>query len=481
MRISAIISGILLGIVTAKRSVDRWNWSHNIEFSAKYIEQPATVEELQSTVKNATGKVKVVGTAHSFNDIADTEGTQINLDKFNDISVDLDTFSVTFGAGINYSKLIKALTENKMSLLGLPSLPHINIVGSVVTGTHSAGLHKQQMATYVSAISFVDPHGQIKKLTRKEHNLMFYRHLHSFGTLGIIYEMTMDIYEEYGVDKCIYQNMPWDVVKDKKKWKQINNEHGFISYFTDWKSETMSSVWIGSQHFVENGNYDADHEKHYTESCPETYYGGQLIQKIHPVNDRDSEPCVESGFGMWNEKIYHFKPELPPSSAGDEIQSEFFVEKDHFLDALLDLYHEGHLFRDYVQITEIRGVQMDFIPLSPFKHRNSFGIHFTWKHDFENVYKAAKEVQRILKPYDYRVHYGKFFHPEPDNGLFKSFNHDLGELRQLIQNQGNSKFINCFAERVLYDNQNCQLDSNYERWAAELEEKIAREKHSDEL
>ena len=274
MRISAIISGILLGIVTAKRSVDRWNWSHNIEFSAKYIEQPATVEELQSTVKNATGKVKVVGTAHSFNDIADTEGTQINLDKFNDISVDLDTFSVTFGAGINYSKLIKALTENKMSLLGLPSLPHINIVGSVVTGTHSAGLHKQQMATYVSAISFVDPHGQIKKLTRKEHNLMFYRHLHSFGTLGIIYEMTMDIYEEYGVDKCIYQNMPWDVVKDKKKWKQINNEHGFISYFTDWKSETMSSVWIGSQHFVENGNYDADHAKHYTESCPETYYGG---------------------------------------------------------------------------------------------------------------------------------------------------------------------------------------------------------------
>ena len=239
----------------------------------------------------------------------------------------------------------------------------------------------------------------------------------------------MDVYEEYGVDKCIYQNMSWDIVKDKKKWKQLNNEHGFISYFTDWKSEVMSTVWIGSQHFVEHGDYEADHAKHYTESCPETYYGGKLIQRIHPVNDRDSEPCVESGFGMWNKKIYHFKPELPPSSDGDEIQSEFFVEKEHFLDALLDLYHEGHLFRDYVQITEIRGVQMDFIPLSPFKHRNSFGIHFTWKHDFENVYKATKEVQRILRPYDYRVHYGKYFHTEPDNGLFKSFNHDLGELR----------------------------------------------------
>ena len=97
---------------------------------------------------------------------------------------------------------------------------------------------------------------------------MFYRHLHSFGTLGIIYEMTMDVYEEYGVDKCIYQNMPWDVVKDKKKWKKLNNEHGFISYFTDWYSETMSTVWIGSQHFVEHGDYSTDHAKDYTESCP---------------------------------------------------------------------------------------------------------------------------------------------------------------------------------------------------------------------
>ena len=52
------------------------------------------------------------------------------------------TFEVTFGAGINYSKLIEALKEKKMALLGLPSLPHINVVGSIVTGTHSAGLHK---------------------------------------------------------------------------------------------------------------------------------------------------------------------------------------------------------------------------------------------------------------------------------------------------------------------------------------------------
>ena len=100
--------------------------------------------------------------------------------------------------------------------------------------------------------------------------------------------------------------------------------------------------------------------------------------------------------------------------------------------AVADLYHEAHKFRDFVQITEIRGVEKDIIPLSPAKGQTVMGIHFTWKHDFDNVYFASKEVQRILEPYDYRVHWGKFFHPTPDQGVFKTFVHDLGELKHLI-------------------------------------------------
>lgn len=104
-----------------------------------------------------------------------------------------------------------------------------------------------------------------------------------------------------------------------------------------------------------------------------------------------------------------------------------------------------------------------------------FGIHFTWKHDFENVYFATKEVQAILAKYDYRVHWGKFFHPEPDYGLFSSFVHDLGELKHMIKVSGNRKFINCFAERLLYDNEDCPMGSNFEKYAAQLEAKKREE------
>jgi alditol oxidase len=78
--------------------------------------------------------------------------------------------------------------------------------------------------------------------------------------------------------------------------------------------------------------------KEYTEICEPTYFGGSLVKKTHPVPGRSDAPCVDSGFGMWNDKIYHFKPDLPPSSAGDEIQSEFFVKYKDLPTAVEDLY-----------------------------------------------------------------------------------------------------------------------------------------------
>ena len=41
---------------------------------------------------------------------------------------------------------------------------------------------------------------------------------------------------------------------------------------------------------------------------------------------------------MWNDKIYHFLPDMPPSSDGDEIQSEFFVKYEDMPEAVADLY-----------------------------------------------------------------------------------------------------------------------------------------------
>ena len=93
MKRASIASLVLGAMLTADQamaaeSLNRWNWSNNIQFTAKTVLEPQTVEELQAAVKDAKGRVKVVGTAHSFNDVADTDGTHIKLSNFTNISVD---------------------------------------------------------------------------------------------------------------------------------------------------------------------------------------------------------------------------------------------------------------------------------------------------------------------------------------------------------------------------------------------------------
>lgn len=228
----------------------------------------------------------------------------------------------------------------------------------------------------------------------------------------------------------------------------------------------MTSIWTGRR-YASSPEYLAEKSAlTFEQACEPDFHGGSLVERIHPVPGRDAEPCVSSGYGLWSEKIYHFKPDKPPSSDGDEIQSEFFVEYQHLQDAVRDLYTYRDDFAHLVQITEIRAVEQDSIPLSPAQGAQVFGIHFTWVKDFDGVFHAARDVQEILAKYDYRVHWGKFFHPRPDFGDFATFEDDLPTLRSLIETKSTEKFQNCFSQRLLYGNDNCQFPSNYERYAA---------------
>ena len=48
------------------------NWAGNVTWKAARHHAPESVEELQRVVHEAAGMVRVVGTRHSFSDIADT-------------------------------------------------------------------------------------------------------------------------------------------------------------------------------------------------------------------------------------------------------------------------------------------------------------------------------------------------------------------------------------------------------------------------
>ena len=157
---AASVLAYLSELASAAKSVDRWNWSNNIEYSARFIEKPEKADELANLVQRTKkSRIKVLGTGHAFSDIADTDGVHISLSSFTDITYDHRTETVTFGAGVTYTQLIEALVQERRALANLPSLPHLNVVGSVVTGTHGGGIENTAMASHVVKVAFVDEEG----------------------------------------------------------------------------------------------------------------------------------------------------------------------------------------------------------------------------------------------------------------------------------------------------------------------------------
>lgn len=97
--------------------------------------------------------------------------------------------------------------------------------------------------------------------------------------------------------------------------------------------------------------------------------------------------------------------------------------------AMKALYEIADLFKDYVQITELRAVKADNIPLSPAKGRDVMGIHWTWKHDFENVMRAVEPIKVVLEPFNYTVHWGKYFGHLDHEYTRKIYGEDFENLR----------------------------------------------------
>jgi alditol oxidase len=152
-----------------------------------------------------------------------------------------------------------------------------------------------------------------------------------------------------------------------------------------------------------------------------------MISHMDPTN------CVVCGNGEWKDKIYHFLPHMQPSSAGNEIQSEYFVKKELFKDTLEALYNIRHEFKDLVQCTEIREIKGDSINMSPAHGKGNYiGIHFTWYKNHHQVLEACRKMEKAFEPFNVKPHVGKAF--VMSHEAFKRlYGDDLTEIQNLIK------------------------------------------------
>jgi xylitol oxidase len=378
------------------------NWAGNLAYSTDRLYAAKSFDEVQDFVKKQA-KLKVLGTRHCFNNIADSKDTFLSLKPLDEIvSVDPQARSVTVDAGITYGQLSPLLHNQGFALHNLASLPHISVAGACSTATHGSGEKNGNLATAVSALELVTADGDVVKLSRRQDTDLFKGAVVGLGALGVITKITLDIQPTYQMRQYVYENLSFGAMKNH--FDAIQASAYSVSLFTDWQNQRFSEVWLKSR--VEKSQA--------FEATPE-FFGAKLAAKnLHPIAELSAENCTEQmGVpGPWYERLPHFRMGFTPS-AGKELQSEYFVPRQHAVEAILAVERLRDQVTPHLLITEIRAIAADDLWMSPCYQQPCITIHFTWKQDWPAVSKLLPVIEKELTPFEARPHWGKLFTMSP--------------------------------------------------------------------
>ncbi len=377
------------------------NWAGNIEYSTDQLESSTTLEEVRGFVKKQS-RMKVLGTRHCFNTIADSHDSLLSLKDFEDIVVDSAARTVTVGAGVTYGKLSPVLHEKGFALHNLASLPHISVAGACSTATHGSGEKNGNLATDVSGLEFVTAAGDVVKLTREKDGAAFRGAVVGLGALGVITKTTLDLQPTFLMRQYVYEDMPLRQMAEN--FDAIEASAYSVSLFTDWQKQRVNEVWLKSR--TEKGQA--------FEPKPE-FYGAKLATKnLHPIAELSAENCTEQmGVpGPWFERLPHFRMGFTPS-AGKELQSEYFVPRKHAVEAILAVERLRDQISPHLLISEIRAIAADDLLMSPCYQQPSVTLHFTWKPDWPAVRALLPVIEKELAPFQAKPHWGKLFTMPP--------------------------------------------------------------------
>jgi len=414
------------------------NWAGNLEYSTASLYAAKSLEQVQDFVKKQA-KLKVLGSRHCFNNIADSKDTFLSLKALDEIvSLDPQARTVTVGAGITYGQLSPLLHNKGFALHNLASLPHISVAGACTTATHGSGEKNGNLATAVSALELVSGSGEVVKLSRQKDGDLFKGTVVGLGALGVITKITLEIQPTYMMRQYVYENLPLREMKDH--FDAIQASAYSVSLFTDWQNQRFSEVWLKSR--VEKGQaFDATPE----------FFGAKLATRnLHPIAELSAENCTEQmGVpGPWYERLPHFRMGFTPS-AGKELQSEYFVPRQHALEAILAVERLRDQITPHLLITEIRAIAADDLWMSPCYQQPCVTIHFTWKQDWPAVSKLLPIIEKELAPFQARPHWGKLFTTSPKvlHSIYKKLP-EFVALTRKFDPQG--KFRNDFLNTMIF-------------------------------
>ncbi len=172
------------------------NWAGNQRCVPAGVHMPTSTTGVAAIVRAAAeagDRVKVIGGAHSFTDIAMTDGHLLSLDAMNRVLAvgGPEGFDVTVQAGIRLYDLNDELASRGLAMPNLGDINTQSIAGAIGTATHGTGAGHGNIATMIVGMEIVTGDGSICRTDEDNDPELLRVARVGLGALGIVTEVTL--------------------------------------------------------------------------------------------------------------------------------------------------------------------------------------------------------------------------------------------------------------------------------------------------
>lgn len=375
------------------------NWSGSVVASSARIARPRGLAELVDTIRTAPGPVRVAGSGHSFTPLVETEGTILDLDRFQGlIAHDPVALRATVGAATRLGDLTKLLHEVGQGLPNMGDIDKQTIGGTLGTATHGSGLSLGAYHTQLAGVEIVDGRGTVRRFSLDNDREAIEATGVTLGAFGALTEVTLQNMHSYRLRR--------------RRWVVPIGEilTGFEAFMTNHRSAEFYFIPFSGHALLISSDLSS---AEVTCRPPEEDEGGLLTLKNlrtrlgwFPAMRRmlirwalsrvPREDFVQDWLNVYvsdrrrkfNEMEYHLPFEEGPKALAEIIA----LSEKQFPEVYFPM--------------EVRSVDADEFWLSPFYRRKtcSIAIHHDAAEDPTAFMRAAEQ---IFRRYGGRPHWGK--------------------------------------------------------------------------
>ncbi|MGF6201002.1 D-arabinono-1,4-lactone oxidase [Pseudomonas laurylsulfatiphila] len=433
----------LAELLRAPRLIPWRNWSGGQNCLPAARLAPKNLDELTQAVRQAPGKIRPVGSAHSFSALVPTDGTLLSLSYFSGLlDHDPTTLQAEFAAGTPMSRMGTPLKDIGQALQNMADIDYQTLAGAISTSTHGTGKHFQSYSAHVCGLQWVTAGGDVLDCDANRHPEVFSAARVSLGALGVATRVRLQNRPAYRLRERQWIAKTEELLEDLDK-NTRENQHWEMLVVTH--SDYALSIALNETTDPATPPVPADEEG-----------GNEFVTLIEKI-DKYASDFPDLRRTMLN-NLRHL------ASFDDRVGDSFdiyanvrtvrFNEMEYSVPAeygpaclreILKLIQDKDL-RTWFPI-EYRYVKADDIPLSMFEGRDScsISVHQHYQMDHHNFFAA---IEPIFWKYNGRPHWGKLHTLNAKNlqPLYPRWQEFI-QVRQALDPSG--KFLNAHLSSIL--------------------------------